>query len=257
MSELPACKPAPATKITVLISGKGSNLGKLIEAIQSGLLAPHRIIRVISNRKDALGLDLARAAGFPTEYHNLIAGKYYKSGETNEELIRVGRKRYDAKLAELILKDGPDLVVCGKERCSCLLIDSTTDCDVTAGWMHILTPEFLDPLATAKPSVPVINLHPALPGEYDGKAAIERAWNDFQNGKLKSGRTGVMVHYVINEVDRGLPIVTREIPCIEGESLEDLTERVHSIEHQIIVEGTGLAIIQLWEQRRAAGMSQS
>lgn len=116
--------------------------------------------------------------------------------------------------------------------------------------MHILTPNFHDPMANASPPVPVINLHPALPGEYDGVSAIERAWNDFQEGKLKDGRTGVMVHYVINEVDRGTPLVTRQVPCIEGESLDDLTERMHGIEHQIIVEGTGLAIVHLWEQRR-------
>lgn len=111
-----------------------------------------------------------------------------------------------------------------------------------------MSPPFHETMANA--SVPVINLHPALPGEYDGISAIERAWNDFQAGKLKDGRTGVMVHYVINEVDRGLPIVMRQIPCIKGESLEDLTERMRAIEHQLIIEGTGLAITHLWEQRR-------
>lgn len=183
-------------------------------------------------------MDLAKAAGIPTEVHNLIGGGYHKLKEEDEQIVREARKSYDADLARLVLKDGPDLVVC-------------------AGWMHILTPEFLDPLATADPSVPVINLHPALPGEYDGKSAIERAWKDFQNGKLKEGRTGVMIHYVISEVDRGQPIVTRQVPCIEGESLEELTERMHAVEHQMIVEGTGLAVMHLWEQRRSAGISES
>jgi len=227
-------KTLPETKITVLISGKGSNLGKLIEATQSsGPLSSHRIIRVISNRKNAGGLKLAEDAGIPTSYHNLISGGYHGKGEKDEVVIREARRRYDADLAKIILDDGPDLVVC-------------------AGWMHILTPEFLDPLAAAQPAVPVINLHPALPGEYDGISAIERAWTDFQAGKLKDGRTGAMCHYVIKEVDRGEPIVMREIPCKEGESLEELTERVHKVEHEIIVEGTGIAIEQLWEKRRGS-----
>lgn len=113
MSDLPTSHTPPPTKITVLISGKGSNLGKLIEATQSGLLAPHRIIRVISNRKNAGGLKLAEAANIPTRYHNLIGGGYHGKGEKNEEVVREARRSYDADLAKIILEDGPDLVVCG------------------------------------------------------------------------------------------------------------------------------------------------
>ena len=84
---------------------------------------------------------------------------------------------------------------------------------------------------------------------YDGINAIERAYNDFQTGKLENGRTGIMIHYVISEVDRGQPILIREIECKNEETLEDLTERIHEQEHQIIVEGTAMAIIKLWEDR--------
>lgn len=63
-----------------------------------------------------------------------------------------------------------------------------------------------------------------------------------------------MVHYVIREVDRGTPIVVREVPCVEGKikSEEDLRLKIRKVEHEIIVEGTALAISNLWEQRRAA-----
>lgn len=113
--------------------------------------------------------------------------------------------------------------------------------------MHILAPSFLDPLANAR--VPIINLHPALPGKYDGAGAIRRAWEDFQAGKLEGGRTGVMIHYVIDEVDRGEPVMVREVECVEGESLESLEERIHEIEHQLIVKGAGMATVRLWEER--------
>lgn len=48
----------------------------------------------------------------PTAYHNLIAGGYLKSGEGDKEVIRSGRERYDADLAELVVTDRPDIVVC-------------------------------------------------------------------------------------------------------------------------------------------------
>lgn len=47
-----------------------------------------------------------------------------------------------------------------------------------------------------------------------------------------------MIHYVIAEVDRGEPIMTKEIECKEGETLEDLEQRIHSHEHELIVEAT-------------------
>lgn len=114
--------------------------------------------------------------------------------------------------------------------------------------MHILAPSFLSPLAAA--GVPVINLHPALPGAYDGTRAIARAHEDFQAGTLARGCTGVMIHYVISEVDRGEPILVREVAIGEGESLAQLEDRIHAVEHEAIVEGTGLAIEKLWRDRQ-------
>jgi len=220
----------PPTKITVLISGNGSNLQALIDA--STTTMPHlQIIRVISNRKQAYGLSRAEKASIPTAYHNLIAGKYLAAGEKDPSAQLRGREKYDADLADLVLADSPDLVVC-------------------AGWLHILAPSFLEPLIAK--NVPVINLHPALPGMYDGINAIERAYADFQNGKLENGRTGIMIHYLISEVDRGTPILVREIECKSEETLEELTERIHEQEHQIIVEGTAMAIIKLWEGRNGS-----
>jgi phosphoribosylglycinamide formyltransferase len=63
--------PLP-TKPTVLISGEGSNLQALIDAAP---LMPHlTIVRVISNKAGANGLNRAKAASIPTGYHNLVSG---------------------------------------------------------------------------------------------------------------------------------------------------------------------------------------
>lgn len=102
-----------------------------------------QIIRVISNKSKANGLNRAKQAGIPIAYHNLVSGKYHAAGEKDPAVKQAAREKYDADLAELVLADKPDIVICG-------------------GWMHILAPSFLDPLA--KQDVPVINLHPALPG---------------------------------------------------------------------------------------------
>ena len=76
--------------------------------------------------------------------------------------------------------------------------------------------------------IPVINLHPALPGTFDGANAIERAFEAFQKGDIK--RTGVMVHKVIKEVDRGEPVVVQEVEMKDGEPLEEFESRLHKVE---------------------------
>lgn len=47
-----------------------------------------------------------------------------------------------------------------------------------------------------------------------------------------------MVHYVIKEVDAGQPLMTREIEIQQGETLDQVKERIHTNEHQLIVEAT-------------------
>ncbi|KAI9650296.1 Bifunctional purine biosynthetic protein ADE5,7 [Ciborinia camelliae] len=217
----------PSTKATILISGNGSNLQALIDASQTTM--PYlKIIRVISNRKTAYGLTRAQEASIPTTYHNLLAGKYHGKDEKDPAVIQAAREKYDADLADLVIADQPDIIIC-------------------AGWMHILAPTFIDPLTAKK--IPIINLHPALPGKYDGANAIKRAYDDFQQGKLEHNRTGIMIHYVISEVDRGTPILVREVECKSSETLNELEGRMHEVEHQLIIEGTAMAIIELWAQR--------
>jgi len=88
--------------------------------------------------------------------------------------------------------------------------------------------------------VDIINLHPALPGEFDGANAIQRAYDAFKSGVIK--RTGIMIHRVISEVDRGEPLLTREVEMKEGETLEELEQRIHKVEHKAIVEGARIAL---------------
>ena len=51
-----------------------------------------------------------------------------------------------------------------------------------------------------------------------------------------------MIHYVIEKVDRGEPILTQEIECRKAEDLHQLEERFHSYEHELIVNATAKVV---------------
>ncbi|BFZ55961.1 large subunit of alpha-aminoadipate reductase [Savitreella phatthalungensis] len=201
-------RATPLKRLTVLISGSGSNLQALIDATKSGILAGKaEITTVISNRKDAFGLQRAEQAGIRTKVWSLAKSRK-QFGDS--------RERYDIELAKLVLEDGkPDLVVC-------------------AGFMHILSTQFLEPLEAA--SVGIINLHPALPGQFNGAKAIERAFEAFQQGLIEC--TGIMIHWVTAEVDMGEPVLVRKVEIHQGEAIEALEQRIHSAEHEAIVQAT-------------------
>ena len=187
------------TKLAVLISGNGTNLQAIIDAIRSRVL-PAEIVVVVSNRADAYGLERAEKAGIPTHVHTL---KPYRDAGRD-------RREYDADLAALVKDYKPDWVV-------------------LAGWMHILSSEFLDRFPYS-----VINLHPALPGKFPGAHAIGDAFAAFQRGEVKE--TGVMVHLVPDEkVDAGPVIETTTVPIYPRDTLEALTQRVHNAEYPTLV----------------------
>ena len=188
------------TKLVVLASGDGSNLQAILDACANGQLAA-QVVLVVCNRKTARAIDRAERMGVPVLYHPL---KWY---------IDTGRTRvdYDADLAEQVAKYAPDLIV-------------------LAGWMHILSMAFLEKFPNK-----VINLHPALPGQFPGTHAIERAYEAFGRGEI--GETGIMVHFVPDEgVDVGTSVAIAKIPMKADEPLEALEARIHAVEHKLLIE---------------------
>ena len=186
-------------RIAVFVSGQGTNLQSLIEATQTGDLTAE-IVLVVSNRKAAYGLVRAEEAGIPTLYAPL---KPYRDAGRS-------REAYDADLASKVKDYRPDLIV-------------------LAGWMHIFSPYFLDHFPQQ-----VLNLHPSLPDQYVGRHGIEWAYEAFQTGEISE--TGVMVHWVIPEVDAGPVILAREVPILPSDSLADLATRIHQAEQQVLLE---------------------
>lgn len=188
---------APLPRVVVLAAGQGSNLRALLAAIDAGRVAA-KVVLVVSHRADAGVVELARARDIPVRVCTLAEVR--AAGGTRDDL--------DAQVAEWVLAAHPDVVMC-------------------LGWMLILGPRFLGPLAGK-----VLNLHPALPGQFAGKDAIGQAWLAGQAGRVTE--TGVMVHEVTAELDGGRPVAWLRLPLDPGEALEALTERVHAAEHALV-----------------------
>jgi phosphoribosylglycinamide formyltransferase-1 len=183
-------------RLVILASGNGSNAQAVIDACASGSL-PAEVMAVVSDRADATALIRADTAGLPAVH----------VGRRPDE----SRADYDARLADIVSGFDPDWVV-------------------LAGWMRVLTLSFLGWF----PGM-VVNLHPALPGELPGMHAIERAFDESQNGGRT--RTGVMVHLVPDEgIDAGPVLATAEVPILPGDTLVELERRVHATEHLLLVD---------------------
>jgi len=123
-------------RIGVLISGRGSNLQALIDAIADGSLNA-QIAIVISNKADAAGLDRARAVGIDTLVldHRAFAS----------------RDDYDAAIAQELRSRGVSIV--------CL-----------AGFMRLIGPRLLDEFPQA-----ILNIHPSLLPAFPGVDAQRQA----------------------------------------------------------------------------------
>ncbi|USZ15201.1 phosphoribosylglycinamide formyltransferase [Moraxella sp. FZFQ2102] len=119
-------------KVAVLVSGSGSNLQVMIDAMQAGTL-PIDIIGVISNREDAYAITRANTANIPvTVLSHAPSGK------------RMSIATFEKHALDQIMAWSPDLVV-------------------LAGFMRVLSADFIHAVPCA-----MINLHPSLLPAYKG-----------------------------------------------------------------------------------------
>jgi formyltetrahydrofolate-dependent phosphoribosylglycinamide formyltransferase len=187
------------TRITILISGSGSNLEAILKNVEAGKLPGVQVALVVSNRREAYGIKRAVKHGVPVLYFPLAP--YTKADRSRQE--------YDTDLAAIVRAFDVSWVV-------------------QAGWMHVFSSAFLDHFPAR-----VVNLHPALPGTFPGTHGIERAYEAYQRGEIE--HTGVMVHLVPNEaVDVGPVVLQEEVPIYPEDSLDDLRTRIHAVEHRLL-----------------------
>jgi phosphoribosylglycinamide formyltransferase-1 len=94
---------------------------------------------------------------------------------------------------------------------------------VLAGYMHLLTPAFLDRFPGA-----VVNVHPSLLPEFPGAHAVEE---QLAAGVAESGAT---VHLVDEGVDSGAVLAQERVPVLAGDTPDTLHERIKSVEHRLL-----------------------
>jgi phosphoribosylglycinamide formyltransferase 1 len=129
--------PISGRRLGVLISGRGSNLQVLIDAVEGGLLDAV-IAVVISNRDDAAGLDRARRAGIEAI---CLSHRGWPS-----------RNDYDHAIVKELQQRGVDVV--------CL-----------AGFMRVLGPAMIEAFSNR-----IINIHPSLLPSFPGVDAQRQAF---------------------------------------------------------------------------------
>ena len=201
--------PTPL-KIAVLVSGSGSNLQVLIDK-QLQQLLNIQIVGVISNKADAYALERIRLANEQQQAN--IATAVIERDDNGKKYSRVG---FEQQALQELRAWQPDLVV-------------------LAGFMRILTPLFIDGVTSKDGlNVPMINLHPSLLPNYKGLDTHIRV--------LQSGERyhGCSVHLVTSELDAG-EVIAQAVTCINAaESAEQLQQRVHAMEHQLLPMVVGL-----------------
>ena len=99
------------------------------------------------------------------------------------------------------------------------------DLIVFAGYMRIVTSELIEAFKNK-----IVNIHPALLPAFKGAHAIEDSFN--YGVKV----FGVTIHYVNEETDGGKIIAQRAFDYVEGETIEEVEEKIHKIEHVLYVE---------------------
>jgi phosphoribosylglycinamide formyltransferase-1 len=175
--------------IGVLVSGEGSNLQALLDA---GL----PVCAVASSRAEARALERAASAG--------VAAAAFELTEYAD------RPQRDTTMANWLQEQGVRFVVC-------------------AGYMHLLTPGFLERFPDR-----ILNVHPSLLPAFPGVRAVEQA---IEHGVKVFG---VTVHLVEEGVDTGPIVLQRAVELPDARDPETVRASLRPIEHELLPRAVAL-----------------
>ena len=187
--------------IGVLVSGRGSNLESILEAIDRKYITKGRVNLVVSNKPDAGALEVARK-------HHVATAVLDDKGLPKMD------PEYDRKTIATLEAHG----VTPKDGLIAL-----------AGYFRILSPQFVDHYHNR-----IMNIHPALLPAFPGLDAQKRA---LEHGVKLSGAT---VHFVAKEVDTGPIILQAHVPIRDDDTVETLSQRILRQEHRLYPEAIRL-----------------
>ena len=182
-------------RFAVMASGRGSNFQALIDAHARGELPGAELVLLIVNKRDAQAVARAEAAGIPWAFIDSEA---------------MPRAEFDRR-ALAVLRD------CG------------ADAVVLAGFMRLLTPEFIAAFRYC-----ILNIHPALLPNFPGAHAHRDA--------LAAGvsESGCSAHLVDEGVDTGPIILQQPVEVLPNDTEESLAARILPHEHRLLAEAVRL-----------------
>ena len=178
---------AKLQRIAVCVSGGGTNLQAIIDAINNKEITNTEIALVISNKKDAFALERANKAGIDSIYIN--PKDYNNSSDFGNKMVNV-------------------------------LNDFNIDLVVLAGYLVIIPKEM-----TEAYKYRIINIHPSLIPAHCGMGYYGLKVHESVLA-CGNKVTGATVHFVDEEADHGPIILQKAVNVLEGDSAEILQKRV-------------------------------
>jgi len=185
--------------LAVFLSGTGTNFTAIAEAANEGGI-PVIITLVAGNKPDAAGLQKARYMNIPTA---LFMRPDFPDGKSFADYMLSVLRKYDVDLIAL------------------------------AGYMRKIPPRVIRAYRNR-----IVNIHPALLPRFGGKGMYGMT---VHRAVIEAGvtETGVTVHYVDEEYDRGEIIEQRLVPVQPDDTPETLAARVLKVEHELYPEVLG------------------
>lgn len=184
-------------RLGILVSGRGSNLEAVLDAVADGRLPAVEPVLVIANRPGIRALEVAARRGVAWR---LLPRSNFSSAESRD--TAVGRALTEA------------------------------GCELTllAGYDQLLGSSYFVAFAGR-----TINIHPSLLPRHGGRGMIGLDVHSAVLAAGDS-ETGVTIHDVTPLLDAGPAIAQVRVPVREGDTVAELAERVLAVEHQALVE---------------------
>jgi len=184
-------------RLGILVSGRGSNLEAVLDAIASGQLPAVEAVIVVANRPGIRALEVAARRGVPWR---LLAVDDFADADAR-----------DAAIGQALEEAGCDVAL-------------------LAGYDQLLRLPYFTAFSGR-----TINLHPSLLPRHGGRGMVGVAVHAAVLA-AGDAETGVTIHDVTPELDAGPPIEQVRLAVTDGESAAELADRVLELEHRVLVE---------------------
>ncbi|MEG1613110.1 MAG: phosphoribosylglycinamide formyltransferase [Clostridia bacterium] len=190
-------------RLAVFVSGSGSDLQSVIDAIETGFIENAKIELVVSSKYNVFALERASR-------HNILSKVFSKSDfKSSEELF---------------------------SSLECALNELKIDYIVLAGYLSIIPESFVKAFENR-----IINIHPSLIPKFCGdgfygmrvhSAVIE----------AKETESGATVHFVDGGTDTGKIILQEKVAVLPNDTAETLQLRVLELEHKLLPKAVKLLV---------------